>query len=741
MFRIPLLRPALLIPLLMLMFMAARDASPVAAQFTYSGEASFQTPPPQPADVGITQSTSGSAFVGQPLRFRITVTNDGPATATNVVMTDVLDSNVSFDSVTTSQGTCTHANGTVTCNLGSVAPQGQVLIDVTVRPKAAGRAPNQPTVTADQPDPDQANNTAPRTNTIVLTSADLGITKSANPDPVRVGETLTYTLTVTNAGASAATGVSVADDLPDSVTFLSVAASQGNCGREGDRVLCDIDTIQPNAQPVTITITVRPTTAGSITNTAEVAGDETDHNEANNTASVTTTVEAPAADLKVTKTASPAMLTPGAELTYTVTVENLGPSPATNTVLTDPIPAGVALRSVSTTRGACTPPNPPQPIANATVSCQLGTLERSAAETVTIKVVAQAEGPVTNTATVRAAEPDPNPANNSAAATATVCNARHGCGTVTPPTQPPPAGADMQVAKTASVSTAQQGGEVTYTLSVRNNGPATATNVTVDDQLPGGLTLVNGSIQPGGASCAQSTDLRVRCVIKSLAAGAAAVEIRFRVTATPAQPGPITNTATVTATQQDANPNNNQSSVTVTVTAPTCGRGGCGTPVPNPTPPAGRPDLEVWQAAFVDGLEVKPGGTVPAGAEITFTLLVRNKGTAPATNVLLLDALTLNNQRANVTIVRAFWQQIGGAAEQECVIFVSDQGVRCDLGTVPVTSPRGDAFSIHVKVKASQAGALRSTAVAILSETDANDSDNTNQLAVQITSGCTSRCR
>jgi uncharacterized repeat protein (TIGR01451 family) len=121
-----------------------------------------------------------------------------------------------------------------------------------------------------------------------LPSADLGITKSASVTTVAVGTQFAYTLTVTNNGPNSATGVVVTDPLPAGVTFVSASASQGACSGPA-QVICSLGAIA-NGASVTISISVTAATAGSVTNTANVAANEPDPNLTNNTASVTVTI-------------------------------------------------------------------------------------------------------------------------------------------------------------------------------------------------------------------------------------------------------------------------------------------------------------------------------------------------------------------------------------------------------------------------------------------------------------------
>ncbi|MGE5444964.1 MAG: CARDB domain-containing protein [Ignavibacteriales bacterium] len=120
--------------------------------------------------------------------------------------------------------------------------------------------------------------------------ADLSITKSDRPDPVAVGNSLTYILIVRNNGPSSATGVSVTDTLPLGVKFISSSATQGICSGTSV-VTCNVGNLAKGAS-VTITIVVNVMRDGTIGNTADITGNETDPNLNNNTAtSVTNTVE------------------------------------------------------------------------------------------------------------------------------------------------------------------------------------------------------------------------------------------------------------------------------------------------------------------------------------------------------------------------------------------------------------------------------------------------------------------
>lgn len=123
----------------------------------------------------------------------------------------------------------------------------------------------------------------------------------------------------------------------------------------------------------------------------------------------------PAADLALTKNDSPDPVVVRANLTYTVTVRNLGPAAARDVTTFDQLPADAVFISATPTQGSCARSR------DGVLTCALGTVNPFAAPTVTIVVSPSRSGvTLTNSATVRANSPDPDLANNRATATTTV---------------------------------------------------------------------------------------------------------------------------------------------------------------------------------------------------------------------------------------------------------------------------------------------------------------------------------
>lgn len=417
--------------------------------------------------------------------------------------------------------------------------------------------------------------------TIVVRLPDLTVAKSHSGSFVR-GQSGTYTLSVSNIGQGATAGpVTVTDVVPVGLTPLSAVGTGWSCSIAAQIVSCSRTTpilAGATAPAITLTVNVLASAPGSVVNTVTVAT-ASESDTGNNSASDSTTIVDPPADLTISKSHGGNFVA-GQNGTFTITVTNLTtPAVAGPVTVTDTLPAGLTFLGGVGTGWICSAAGPvvtcsnPGPLAGNT----------STSFALNVAVGAAAFPSVTNRAHVAVPGGDANPGNNTATDVVMVVSVP-----------------DLAIVKTAT-SPFAVGSNATYSLTISNvsSGPTAGATV-VTDTLPLGLTYVSGP-----PFCAVSGQV-VTCTATGVLAPGATVTLPITVAVGAAAAPSVTNRAHV-ATPNDVNFSNNSSQVTTPVTGPTA------------------PDLTIAKTS-------SPAFTV--GAAGLYSLVVSNVGTGVTTGAI-----------------------------------------------------------------------------------------------------------
>ncbi len=233
-------------------------------------------------------STPPTVVASSNVTYTLSVTNFGPAGATNITVIDTLPPGTAYVSSSPSTGTVTNGGGIVSWNVGSLAKDAKATLTLVLQANIPGTITNSAVVSSITTDPNAEDDAASAVTTVVEPTADLQLRMVGSSDPVPTGYNLTYTLTMTNQGPATATALSIVDTLPSSVTFVS--ASSGGVYAAGKVTFANLGNLASGAAS-SVTITVKPTVPGTITNTATVNSAVTDPLKADNTASVKTVIQ------------------------------------------------------------------------------------------------------------------------------------------------------------------------------------------------------------------------------------------------------------------------------------------------------------------------------------------------------------------------------------------------------------------------------------------------------------------
>jgi uncharacterized repeat protein (TIGR01451 family) len=222
------------------------------------------------------------ALVGRDLRFTVTVRNEGPEAARDLVIQADLPANATF--VSASPGV-TPEDGRLEWSVAGLSPGEEFVGSYVVTPREAGAVATSARVTGSVTDDNEADNEAEdRVEAVPPPGADLQLRMDVLPKEPTTADPITYHLTVRNRGPEKATGVVLEDELPmDAMDLLSVRVSQGSTTVSSSTVKARLGAIKKGGT-ATVTLVAHPTTSGRLVNQASVDANEADPDRANNAA-------------------------------------------------------------------------------------------------------------------------------------------------------------------------------------------------------------------------------------------------------------------------------------------------------------------------------------------------------------------------------------------------------------------------------------------------------------------------
>lgn len=496
-----------------------------------NNSSSDTTPLTGAPDLGVTK-TDGNASTspGQVVVYTLNYTNIGNRGADNVVLSETVPANTTFDAAGSTAGwSCADgapAGTPCTLNVGTleVGDTGSatfaIRVDATL-PAGTTSVVNSLSIADDGSngaDPNPGNDTA-MDSTPTASQMDLTLGKSDGNVSVAPGGIVVYTLSYANTGNIGVTGVVLSETVPANTTFDAAGSSAGwSCAdgaAAGSTCTLTIGGLAAGASSAEL-FAVRvdtPLAAGitQVANTATVADDGAngaDPTPPNNTASDTTPL-AGGPDLTLTKTDGGATGSPGAVIVYTLSYANVGNRGASGVTITEIVPPNTRFVAASSAAGwSCADNATP----GTSCSLSLGTLAVGASGTTTFALRIDNPLPAGVNGIVNSASiaddgsngTDPTPTNNTATDSTPVGS------------QP-----DLRLSKSDGGIDPLPGSVYVYTLGYSNVGNIGVTGAQINETVPANSTF-DAAGSSAGWSCANGSPAGTPCVliIGNLAAGA-----------------------------------------------------------------------------------------------------------------------------------------------------------------------------------------------------------------------------
>ncbi len=479
--------------------------------------------------------------------FTVLITNAGPRAVSGVVMTDLVSSLLLDNSgrlvsapSPSAGGRCSNrSTEPIRCTFSTIGAGATATVTITSRVNSSASVwvTNTASAFGNGAESDPADNAG--SAYVAINAYDLEARQNS-AGPIAAGTQGSWTFYRSNNSPQNASSVTLVATLPAGINVTG--QSPAGCSFAAPTLSCSGITVNAGVSaPVYVTFTVGAGLTGTLVNTVTVSmAGALDPNPGNNTI-VSVTQIAVSAPLTVSMRIPP-LAPAGGIMTYTMRVTNTGPASAASSVLSVGLAAEAGLSYGAPIGPGC------GPVAGATLTCALGTIQSGASLTVLLPVnVASVPDSYGGVAYAYSANPPTTQAQPAVS------------GRIISLTQ-------ISLVKTANTGLATNGDTITYTLLVTNpSSSMTLTAAVVVDVLPPGtqlITVTASAIDP--PVCA--TSLVVSCGLGALGAGQSAwVTITALITAT--SPGPLTNTASASASAADPNVQVVGANATAVVTA------------------------------------------------------------------------------------------------------------------------------------------------------------------------------
>ena len=379
------------------------------------------------------------------VRWKLSVSNNGPDVATGVVVTDILPEGFIYVDSILEKGS--YSDGVI--NIGRLAVGERVILEIICKVENTGRFVNIANVTGNEFDYDLSNNRA-NASVLINPACDMEVEKTVNESNPNYRDNVTWSIVVRNNGPDVAHDVIVNDVLPGSLIWISDDSNGKYNPRTGIWTIAQLN----RGVEIRLNIVAMVNGTGITQNNVSVTAREFDYDLSNNNASEIVEVNK-TADVSIVKIVDDSNPLYGNLITWTLIAKNNGPDKATSVAVEDILPKGLILVDVVTTKGFYDKG-----------VWYLCCLENGEEESLDIICEVNTTGNITNYASITAEEDDPNIHNNVDNETIDV-----------------PLTVDLEVVKQVSNKNPYYGENIIWFISIKNNGPDNATNVVLNDLL------------------------------------------------------------------------------------------------------------------------------------------------------------------------------------------------------------------------------------------------------------------